>query len=163
MDDRSLRSPATDANGPFGLGLQLFEHVLEICETADSSASPAFGQCQRDGPVTRLRHWPDRIWYVSEHADSLPKGTDIGHGVVVLGLRGNGSLRFLADYCTADLQSAAARQAGTVRCGLGQFTVLMWWDITRDIHITIDRSQAQSLADFLRALVKRRELHDHLD
>lgn len=163
MTEPLIRSPATDANGRLGLGLHLVERMLEICETADCDSAPVFGERMTDGAVTRLRHWPDRVWHVAETGDDLPEGTDIGHGIAVLCLRGPGALRFLADYCTADLRSAAIRRSGTVRTRLGQYTVLMWWNLTRDIHIATERSHAQSLADHLRALANRREPHEHLD
>ena len=163
MIETPLSSPATDATGPFGLGLQLFERQMGICETADSGGAPALGQRQTDGAVTRLRHWPDRVWHVVDTQHELPKGVEIGHGVAVLRLRGHGALRFLADYCTADLRSAAIRRAGTARTRLGHYPVLMWWDTPRDIHIAIDRGLAQSLADHLRALAARRTPQEHLD
>nr|WP_309503689.1 hypothetical protein [uncultured Roseovarius sp.] len=163
MSETLLRSPATDAAGPLGLGLQLYEQPLEIRVTHNLASAPALGQIQRDGEITRLRHWPEQVWHVAASGSHLSDGTDISHGQIVLRLRGHGALRFLADYTTADLRAATIRQAGTVRTRLGHYTVLLWWDITRDIHIAVDRSQAQSLVDHLRALIKRREPHEHLD
>lgn len=158
-----IRAPATNATGPFGHGLQLFERLLDIHEKPEANAMPAMGGKALQDQMLKLRHWPDHFWVVGENLLLAGDAIDISHGHAVLRLRGPGALYFLADYTSADLRSADVRNTGTVRCLLGPYAVLMWWDITRDIHIAVERNMAQSLVDYLKLLVQRRRPLDNLD
>lgn len=157
-----IRAPATNATGPLGHGLQLFERQLDIHEKHEAKAMPAMGGKALQDQMLKLRHWPGHFWMVGENLPLTDDAIDVSHGHAVLRLRGPGALYFLADYTSADLRAANIRNTGTVRCSLGPYAVLMWWDITRDIHIAVERNMAQSLVDHLKLLVQRRRALDHL-
>ena len=163
MDRTLIRARATDVTGPFGVGLQLFERMLDIYEVSEAKCMPAMGCKGQIGPMLALRHWPTHIWVVGESVVPVEGAIDISHGHAVLRLRGPGALHFLADYTSADLRATKVRNAGTLRCALGHYAVVLWWDITRDVHIAVERSVAQSLVDHLKLLVQRRLPLDHLD
>ena len=163
MTETLIRAQSTDATGPFGIGLQLFERALDIHESAEAEDMPTLGSKDQVGPILMVRHWPRHMWLIGEHLAPTDGVIDISHGYAVLRLRGPGALLFLADYTSADLRSFSVRSAGTVRCALGPYAVVLWWDITRDIRIAIERSIAQSLVDHLKLLVQRRGPLDHLD
>ncbi len=163
MDSLATRFGATDALGPFGLGLQLFEQPFKIHISHDTGGCPRMGNKTNVSNVLCLRHWPDRIWCIYDPNQTMEGGTDISHGQVILRLRGSGALTFLTDYTPVDLCREPICAAGTVRSHIGRMPVVMWWDITSDIHIAIERSYAQSLVNLLREYIKRRTTEEHQD
>lgn len=163
MAETLIRAPATNAKGSFGHGLQLFERLMDIHEKPEAKVMPAKGGKALQDQIITLRHWPGHVWVIGKNLPRTDDAVDVSHGHAVLRLRGPGALHFLADYTSADLRATDIRNAGTVRCALGPYAVLMWWDITRDMHIVVERSLAQSLVDHLKLLVRRRKPLDHLD
>jgi hypothetical protein len=162
MDKPLIRRPATDANGQLGCGLRLSELLLDIHMVHALEDAPPIGTKSQNGASLALRHWPDHFWHVGKTLKLSADCVDISHGHTVLLLSGPGALYFLADYATADLQSATYRLAKTVRTQLGQYSVLLWWSTTSDIHIAICRSHAQSFVEHLRLLVQRRTASEHM-
>ena len=85
---------------------------------------------------------------------------DISHGHVHLQLRGVEALHFLDLYTRADLFAAPVRATKTIRTRLNHFDVVLWWTNTRDVHVLVQRSLAQSFCDHLGTLAQR---HDPAD
>jgi hypothetical protein len=158
--------PASDAMGFLSgsLGLRLDEVFLPL---KSLSAAPKvldtileFGQVQQNDGVLLLRLWPDVIWASGAHPDSAVHVTDIGHGTTHFRLRGVEALHFLANYTRVDLFAAKFRQTRAIRTSVNHYDCVIWWSNTRDIHLLVDRSVAQSFADHLQALAQRHDATD---
>ncbi|MGB3313460.1 MAG: hypothetical protein WBB85_03530 [Albidovulum sp.] len=174
MAEALIPTPATDAAGYLDrrLDLRLDEefHLLTECaaplpKAMDDALQVAgtplgLGQTRATGNGRLIRLWPARLWCLGTLPSGLDlRATDISHGHVILRLRGPGALHFLADYASADLRAAPIRSAATLRCAIGAYAALLWWANTRDVHIAIDRSLAQSFTDHLRDLTRRHPAH----
>lgn len=163
-----LLSPklASDASGflPGSLGLRLDEGFLPLVSL---SAAPEvldtilpFGQVQQSDDTVLLRLWPDTIWASGQEPKAALRATEIGHSMAHFRLRGVEALHFLANYTRADLFEARLRQHRAIRTGLNHYDCVIWWANTRDIHLLVDRSVAQSFAEHLQFLAQR---HDPTD
>lgn len=157
---------ATDAQGflPGPLGLRLDEEFLPVVAL---QAPPdmldgmvPFGQMKSLPDTILLRLWPDRIWACGAPPGGAFRATDISHGYVHLRLRGVEALHFLDLYTRADLFAAPVRAARTLRTRLNHYDLLLWWANTRDVHLLVAQSLAQSFCDHLGALAQR---HDPAD
>jgi hypothetical protein len=165
-DNLSLLAPATNAKGhlPGPLGLRLDEDFMALNALHGSKSKldklVPFGRKAVSNQHIWLRLWPDKIW----GSGTPPKGqfvsVDIGHGHTHLRLRGVEALHFLAIYSTADLNDATVRNARVLHTRIGHYDVVLWWDSTRDIHLILNRSLAQSFCDHLRALALRHDPPD---
>lgn len=163
MYDSLTRSPATDATGylPGPLGLRLDEEFIAL-STVHIPASELdtlvpLGERVNNGESTWLRLWPDVLWVTGTPPQGLQTSVDISNGKVHLRLRGVEALHLLANYSTTDLNAAPIRSARTLRTRIGQYPVVLWWDSTRDVHMVVGRSLAQSFCDHLRALAVRHD------
>lgn len=113
-------------------------------------------------PLRLIQLWPHKLLLLSDRA-SLPAAlqtyaaliTDVGHGSCELGLRGANALNFLNSYSSVDLSAAQVQQQRNLRCLLGQYRLLLWWDDVDDIRLLVDRSYAQSLREYLEQLMQR--------
>lgn len=160
--------PASDATGFLSgpLGLRLDEVFLPL---KSLSAAPKvldtileFGQVHQSDDALLLRLWPDVIWASGAHPDSAVDVTEIGHGTTHFRLRGVEALHFLANYTRADLFATKLRQTRAIRTSVNQYDCVIWWSNTRDLHLLVDRSVAQSFADHLQALAQRHDAADPL-
>ena len=134
----------------------------------DSFASAVFRRHSAMGTMLKadgirlIQLWPDRAYLLCEQL-KLPDravefesmATDISHAICQLLLSGSDSLPFLNAYTTVDLQDQAILSTACLRTRLGQYSITLWWERPAEIHILVDRSYAQSLADYLQALSTR--------
>lgn len=166
MTDLPPPCPASDASGflPGPLGLRLDEAFLPLTSL---SAAPdqldqllPMGAHHHDGDTMRLRLWPDTILASGPLPDGAFRATDVSHAFTRFRLRGVEALHFLDLYTRADLFAAPIRAARAIRTRLNHYDCTIWWANTRDIHLLVDRSLAQSFTDELRALATR---HDPAD
>ena len=166
MTDLLPPCPASDASGflPVRLGLRLDEVFLPLIAL---NAAPEqldqvlpMGAQIHDGETLRLWLWPDTILASGPLPDGTVRATDVSHGFTRFRLRGVEALHFLDLYTRADLFAAQVRAASTIRTRLNHYDCTIWRANTRDIHLLVDRSLAQSFADELRALAIR---HDPAD
>jgi hypothetical protein len=120
-----------------------------------------FGEPLQGAGLCLLPLWPQRALLLAEHA-SLPADasafealvTDVAHGYCQFRLRGAQAFDFVASYVSVDI--AAQRDAAACRrCRLGQYTVILWWNDHRDIRLLLERSYAQSFADYIDVLIAR--------
>jgi sarcosine oxidase gamma subunit len=81
--------------------------------------------------------------------------TDISHGICELSLVGDQALDFLGNHTSANLKDPRVTETRNLRCLLGQYPVILWWDQVADIRLLVDRSYAQSLCDYLKHLMQR--------
>ncbi len=160
--------PASDATGFLAgpLGLRLDEVFLPL---KSLSAAPEvldtileFGQVRQTDDLLLLRFWPDVIWASGSLSDPAVHVTEIGHGTTRFRLRGVEALHFLSNYTRADLFAAKLLQARAIRTSLNHYDCVIWWANTRDIHLIVDRSVAQSFADHLQTLAQRHDCTDPL-
>lgn len=80
---------------------------------------------------------------------------DISHGYCHLKLSGSKqALEFINSYTPADLNNSNTAKSKTAKTLLGHFNVILWWDSHEKIKLVIDRSYAQSFADYLSSLFK---------
>jgi hypothetical protein len=121
-----------------------------------------FGEMITFDNLRLIQLWPQAAYLITAD-NSLPDTasefetliTDIGHGFCDLNLSGEGALVFLNDHSSVDLNQQNISINRTVRTSLGHFQILLWWDEATDIHILVDRSYAQSFADYLAHLADR--------
>ena len=114
----------------------------------------------RDGKRL-LPLWPQQAYLLSgqaampqEASQFAPLLTDISHGYSQFHLGGAQAFDFIASYLSVDI--AAIRDASACRrCLLGQYRVILWWDDRRDIQLLLERSYAQSFADYIGELASR--------
>lgn len=158
--------PATDASGflPGPLGLRLDEEFLSLNAINGSrSALDAIfpvgnARINLDGWSLRVR--PSAAWTSGDTPAGEFSSVEIGHGLTHLRLRGVEALHFLGRYTCVDLFAAPLRQVKTARTRLNQYDCTIWWTNTRDVHLLIARSLAQSFCDHLRILAVRNEPGD---
>lgn len=166
MADALIAAPASDAAGflPGPLGVRLDEVVLPVtvlhAQAGILDDLVPLGQMASLPDAVLLRLWPDRIWACGVPPSGAFRTTDISHGQAHLRLRGVEALHFLDLYTRADLFDAPVRAAKTIRTRLNHYDVLLWWTNTRDVHVLVQRSLAQSFCDHLGALALR---HDPAD
>ncbi|MCP4471156.1 MAG: hypothetical protein GY815_10800 [Gammaproteobacteria bacterium] len=70
-------------------------------------------------------------------------------------VKGADALEFLGSYSSANPADQCVGAKRSLRCLLGQYTVLLWWDDIADIRLLVDRSYAQSFYDYLASLMAR--------
>lgn len=125
-------------------------------------ATPEFGKMLCTDALRLVQLWPHKAYLISAQA-SLPTSldefssmlTDIGHGFCELSLVGEQVIEFLDNYSSTDLKEAGIVATRNLRCRLGQYPIILWWDQPDDIRILIDRSYAQSFCDYLEQLMQR--------
>ncbi len=109
-----------------------------------------------------IQLWPKSAYLLSTQS-ALPNSasvfdsiiTDISHGFCQINLRSTSALSFLNEYCSANIQQVNILRNQTLRTRLGQYSVLIWWDNSSDIHLLIERSYTQSFTGFLHSLADR--------
>lgn len=111
----------------------------------------------------RLIHlWPHKAYLLSSEI-TLPEAlseyasmmTDIGHGFCELSLGGRTVLEFLDNYTSVDLMNPNITRTRNLRCLLGQYQIILWWDDSCDIRILVDRSYVLSFCEYLEQLILR--------
>jgi hypothetical protein len=178
MADKIHREAATaGVIGPTGdLGISIREienlHLWSIQPDRNQDL-PAFGQAifaevPRPGEMLgnnslRLIYlWPHKAYLLSTESalpgpsdDFNSMVTDISHGFCELSLTGNCLLEFLNSYTSANLMDAGIANSRNLRCLLGQYQVILWWDEITNIRILVDRSYAHSFCGYLENLSLR--------
>ncbi len=122
----------------------------------------AIGAMRGDETLRLIRLWPHQALLLST-SPVLPAAakemagmvSEVGHGVCQLGLAGADAQAFLSSYVSVDLTVASVSAARCVRCLLGHYPIMLWWDDIRDIRILTERSLAQSFCDQLQQLALR--------
>jgi len=115
---------------------------------------------QGDG-LCLLPLWPHQAYLLADQATAPaaagafePLLTDIAHGHRRFRLRGEQAFDFAASYLSADI-TALRHAPACRRCRLGQYTPILWWDDHRDLQLLLERSYAESFADYIATLVAR--------
>lgn len=166
LDNLALLAAATDAAGhlPGPLGLRLDEEFIPFtalhASKSDLDDLVPFGQKHANDHHIWLRLWPDTMWVSGTPPTGEFAAVDISHAYTHLRLRGVEALHFLADYSSADMNDATVRTTKVLRTRIGHYGVVLWWNSTRDIHVMLDRSLAQSFCDHLRAVSLRHDPSD---
>jgi hypothetical protein len=137
-------------------------------ESPGALAQALFGAVPRRGEVLRknslrlLYLWPHKAWLLASSTgqpDTLDDfsdiATDIGHGLCEFSLGGENALGFLGSYCSADPAGLCDSEKRSLRCLLGQYPVVLWWDDIDDIRILVERSLALSFRDYVTSLMAR--------
>lgn len=157
---------ASDAGGwlPGPTGLRLEESFQSFvsahgAEKALNGILP-FGQYRRTSSGIRLRLWPDKLWLEGQQDSHNLRIVDISHGLVHFRLRGIEALHMIADYSTVDLFAPPVRKSQAARTSINGHDCVVYWDSTRDVHVVLDRSLAQSFVDMIRELAVRRDPPD---
>jgi len=137
-------------------------------DNLDAFAVAVFATAPRPGVVLQMESlrliqlWPHKAYLLSSTPE-LPRAvgdfsgimTDIGHGFCEFRLGGEHALDFLGNYCSTDLASQCGGERRSLRCLLGQYPILLWWDDIADVRLLVDRSYAQSFYDYLGNLMAR--------
>lgn len=125
-------------------------------------AAPQPGEVLRKDSLRLLCLWPHKAWLLA--SSTGPRGpldhfgdiaTDIGHGYCEFSLGGEHALGFLGSYCSADPAERCGGERRSLRCLLGQYPVVLWWDNIDDIRILVERSHALSFHDYVEGLMAR--------
>jgi len=114
------------------------------------------------GETLRLfKLWPHKSYLLSAESslpgslsDLAPMMTDISHGFCELSLTGSTALEFLSSYISVDLDPRVTTNR-CLRCLLGHYPIILWWDVVSEIHMLVDRSYTQSFCDYLETLSLR--------
>lgn len=121
-----------------------------------------FGEMIAVDNLKLIQLWPGAAYLFSEHPElpaiaSIFKNmiTDISHGFCTFKLSGESTLTFLNNYCSADLKQPNINGHQCLRTSMGHYLILLWWDDSTEIHLLINRSYAQSFADYLNVLASR--------
>jgi len=126
------------------------------------AATPRSGEVLSTVSLRLLQLWPHKAWLLSSNAQ-LPHAvddfsgmmTDIGHGFCEFRLRGEHALDFLDSYSSANPAHQSGGTRRSLRCLLGQYPVVLWWEDSADIRLLVERSYAQSFYDYLASLMAR--------
>lgn len=120
-----------------------------------------FGEPLQSSGLRLLPLWPQQAYLQSSQvtlpavaSKFQPLMTDISHGYCQFRLSGEQAFDFVADYLSTDITTLRCA-AVCRRCRLGQYTVILWWDDHREIHFLLERSYAQSFADYIDTLIAR--------
>lgn len=119
------------------------------------------GEPLRCAGLGLLPLWPHRALLQTaeatlpaQAAKFAPLLTDVSHGYRQFRLGGEQAFDFIASYLSMNI--APLRDAPACRrCRLGQYTVILWWEDRQDIQLLLERSYAQSFADYIDALIAR--------
>lgn len=115
-----------------------------------------------DEALRLFKFWPHR-GYLRSAESSLPGSlanlasmmTDISHGFCELILTGTAAFEFLNSYTSVELSNLQVTENRCLRCPLGHYQVILWWDDINEIHMLVDRSYTQSFCDYLETLSLR--------
>ena len=119
------------------------------------------GSLLRSEPLSLLRLWPHQAYLLSDQ-QQIPADlqqfasvmTDIADGHCAFRPGGEQAFDFIAAYLSADLATMPAGPA-CLRCRLGHYVVILWWDDRRELQLLVERSCAQSFADYIDMLMAR--------
>lgn len=126
------------------------------------NATPRSGEVLKMDSLRLLQLWPHKAWLLSSSAQ-LPRTvddfnailTDIGHGYCEFSLCGEHALGFLGSYSSTNPAQQCGGAKRSLRCLLGQYQVLLWWDEFDDIRLLVEHSYARSFSDYLASLMAR--------
>ena len=114
-----------------------------------------------DEALRLFKLWPHKAYLLSAEsslpgtlADRAAMITDISHGFCELSLTGTTALEFLNSYTSVDLDPRVEANR-CLRCQLGHYPIIFWWDDVSEIHMLVDRSYTQSFCDYLETLSLR--------
>lgn len=138
------------------------EHSLSVITQTLFHETAQFGSMLTTDSLRLIQLWPHKAYLLAAQP-SLPGGlqeftsmvTDISHGFCELSFVGDQAFELLNSHTSADLKHAQVARTCNLRCLLGQYQIILWWDLVSDIHILIDRSYAQSFCDYLEQLRRR--------
>jgi sarcosine oxidase gamma subunit len=131
-------------------------------------AEAVFGSAPRPGEVLKmeslrlLQLWPHKAWLLASSAQLSHRleefsgiMTDIGHGYCEFRLTGEPALDFLGSYTSANPADQCAGAEHSLRCLLGQYPLVLWWEDSADIRLLVERSCARSFYDYIASLMAR--------
>jgi len=126
------------------------------------AAAPQSGEVLKMDSLRLLYLWPHKAWLLSSRA-RLPRAvddfsaimTDISHGFCEFRLGGEQALDFLGSYSSASLTEYGGSAKRSLRCLLGQYPVVLWWDDSANVRLLVERSYARSFYDYLASLMAR--------
>lgn len=138
------------------------DHGISKLTQAVFGETPSPGKMLTNHSFRLIHLWPHKA-YLRSTESSLPEPlddlnsmvTDISHGFCELSLFGNNPFEFLNSYTSADLTDTSTAASCDLRCLLGQYPIILWWDDTAEVRILVDRSYAQSFCDYLARLYLR--------
>lgn len=138
------------------------KHALPAFVLAVFGEAAEFGKMLDADAIRLLQLWPRKAYLLCAQPE-LPAAlqvfssmaTDISHGFCELSLEGAQALEFLGSHSSTDPMAAGIAETRNLRCLLGQYPVILWWDRPDDIRILIERSYAQSFCDYLEQLMQR--------
>jgi sarcosine oxidase gamma subunit len=137
------------------------ETSLPNFEAALFDASAGIGSMLHSAALRWLRLWPHQAYLLAD-SQPVPVGvhefeslmTDISDGYCEFRLSGELAFDFIANYLTADLAKSDPGSA-CLRCRLGHYVVILWWEDRHQLQLLIERSYAQSFADYIESLMAR--------
>jgi len=137
------------------------ESSLSNFETALFDATAGIGSMLHSASLRWLRLWPHQACLLAD-IQPVPASahefeslmTDISDGYCEFRLSGEQAFDFIANYLTADLAKSDPGSA-CLRCRLGHYVVILWWEDRHQLQLLIERSYAQSFADYIESLMAR--------
>lgn len=136
------------------------ETTLADFESALFAASAGPGGLLQSDDLRLLRPWPQRALLAAQAplpASLQPYAelmTELSDAYCEFRLAGEHAFDFVADYLSADLARQPLRPA-CLRCRLGHYLVILWWDDRHEPYLLVERSCAHSFADYIDILMAR--------
>jgi len=106
-----------------------------------------------------LRLWPHKIYLLSEDRE-IPRNikplaclmTDISDAYCSFQISGDHAYPFIKNYLSAKL---AMQEPGCLRCKLGHYNVILYWQNPDQAQLLVERSYSCSLDDYIKSLIAR--------
>ena len=130
-------------------------------ETSMFEADFGIGEMAVADTTRWLRLWPHQGYLMANDAalpanteSFTPLMTDISDGFLAFLVHGAQAFHFIRHYLSVDLNELPSESA-CLRCRLGHYPVILWWDDHKSLHLLVERSLAHSFHDYLESLLAR--------
>jgi len=137
------------------------EISLSSFESSLFHSSSKIGSMLKNPPLRLLRLWPHQAYLLADD-QPLPDSvqelkslmTDISDAYCRFQLSGLQAFSFIANYLTADLAMPNPDNS-CLRCRLGHYIAILWWENNQQLQLLVERSQAQSFKEYIESLMAR--------
>lgn len=141
------------------------ESSLSDFEIAVFGKNAEIGELLISEPLRLLRLWPHQSYLLTGQQPLPPSTqgfetlmTDITDAYCSFRIYGADASHFIANYLTANLTgnlTGTDSDPACLRCRLGQYSLILWWHERQDLQLLLERSFAQSFADYIDTLLAR--------
>ena len=161
MTEPPFRLTAVDIAGLWSIQAGREQSLDDVARALFADADPHTSLALDEGRYL-LRAWPHQAYLLTAEA-GLPTAakpcetliTDIADAYCAFNLEGAAAFDFIADYLSADIRDTAPGPQ-CLRCRLGHYNLLLWWQKRERLQILVERSLAHSFEGYIAQLALRR-------